>query len=244
MAFGSASAWHLIEGWFCCCEWQTWGMSSQNQKSPPFLAVSHPQNKRNCGSTHRFAFKDLVAMAGRVLRQCSSTETENRCSGKTQVQDTPSLIYGSHVSTSLLRVAPEPFNPPTEQRVEVTSALGHHSSLLDLGQWAQCSLLLLIPEVLEQFPPLPKGRVLKVVLWLSREQCQNEGSAEVALTDSWTRTWLDHQSVFLQKATWNFIRQNSSLSPIICVWQRLAARNWSQIHPGLKMTRRCGFSDS
>lgn len=112
--------------------------------------------------------------------------------------------------------------PTTEQGVEVTSALGHHSSLLDLGQWARCSLHLLIPEVPEQFPPLPKCRVLEAALWLSREQCQNEGSAKVALTDSWTRTWLDHQACLSSEGNKEFL---SSSSPVICVWQRLTAAN-------------------
>lgn len=46
-------------GVFCYCEWHTWETSSpyQRPRFPHRSAVSYSQNKRNCGSTCRFAFK-------------------------------------------------------------------------------------------------------------------------------------------------------------------------------------------
>lgn len=52
---------------------------------PHQSAVSYSQNKRNCGSTHRFAFKDLmvtVVSVQSVSGQYSNTKPENNYSRK------------------------------------------------------------------------------------------------------------------------------------------------------------------
>lgn len=194
MAFGSAWAWQLIKGW--SLDVLLWWMANlRNEfwepKFPRWSAVSHSQNKRNCGSTHRFAFEDLVARVGWEFLVSAATPRQRTALQEDSTRRHPLPDLGQpcvHVPAQSCFRAIQPTH-----RAVCGSDISPWSPLLDLGQAAQCSLHLLIPQVLEQFPPLPKDKVLKVVLWRSREQCQNEGSAKVALRDSWTRTWLDHQ---------------------------------------------------